>query len=125
MPFVFQILTKDKHTNPLLRGLCADALIAIADANSDNKLNFEEFVKSLDPSKAILFHCIIFQRILRLSHLLIFLLPMKGLCHQGVILHHFDLTLLSACLYVPGKRASPLSEIALLFENLQPACQDN
>jgi len=46
---VSEILTKDKHTNPLLRGLCADALIAIADANSDNKLNFEEFVKSLDP----------------------------------------------------------------------------
>ena len=46
-----QILTKDKHTNPLLRGLCADALIAITDINSDYMLNFEEFTKCLDPSK--------------------------------------------------------------------------
>lgn len=46
---VSDILTKDKHTNPLLRGLCADALIAITDINSDYMLDFDEFMKCLDP----------------------------------------------------------------------------
>ena len=94
LPSAFQILTKDKHTNPLLRGLCADALITIADANSDNKLDFEEFVKVLDPSKIILIYYIIFQRIIPLSHLFrVFVAYEK--CHHGVIWHRFDLTLFS------------------------------
>eukprot|EP00795_Rhopilema_esculentum_P016791 gene16791-8252_t len=50
---VSEILTKDKHTNPVLRGLCADALIAITDINSDYKLDFAEFMKCLDPNCAL------------------------------------------------------------------------
>jgi len=37
------------HDNPVLRGLCSSALIAITDYNSDYKLEFEEFFKCLDP----------------------------------------------------------------------------
>lgn len=49
---ISEILTKDKHTNPVLRGLCADALIEFTDADSDSKLNSDEFVKLLDPGTA-------------------------------------------------------------------------
>ncbi len=39
----------------MLRGLCADALIEFTDADSDSKLNSDEFVKLLDPGKLCLF----------------------------------------------------------------------
>lgn len=47
---ISEILTKDKHTNPVLRGLCADALIEFTDADSDSMLDIDEFMKCLDPS---------------------------------------------------------------------------
>jgi len=46
---ISEILTTDKHTNPVLRGLCTDALIAITDINSDYMLDVHEFIKCLDP----------------------------------------------------------------------------
>jgi len=46
---ISEILTKDKHTNPVLRGLCADALISFTDVDSDDKLDLQEFMKCLDP----------------------------------------------------------------------------
>eukprot|EP00794_Sanderia_malayensis_P011139 gene11139-12311_t len=46
---ISEILTTDKHTNPVLRGLCADALISFTDIDADSKLNIDEFSKCLDP----------------------------------------------------------------------------
>lgn len=40
---------KDKHTNPILRGLCLSELMAITDENADYKLEFDEFHRCLDP----------------------------------------------------------------------------
>ncbi|CAH2218735.1 follistatin-related 1 [Pelobates cultripes] len=40
---------KDEETNKILRGLCVEALIELSDENADWKLNFNEFVKCLNP----------------------------------------------------------------------------
>ncbi|MEJ1283193.1 follistatin-like 1 [Cricetulus griseus] len=40
----------DQENNKLLRGLCVDALIELSDENADWKLNFQEFLKCLNPS---------------------------------------------------------------------------
>jgi len=46
---ITETLSEDQMSNPILRGLCTDALIEITDADSDFKLSFVEFHKSLDP----------------------------------------------------------------------------
>lgn len=46
---ISEILSEDDHSNPILRGLCVSELMAITDANSDYKLEFDEFHRCLDP----------------------------------------------------------------------------
>jgi len=46
---ITESLSEDQMSNPILRGLCTDALIEITDEDSDFKLSFVEFHKSLDP----------------------------------------------------------------------------
>jgi len=46
---ITEALSADAESNPILRGLCVDALIEITDEDSDFKLAFEEFHKCLDP----------------------------------------------------------------------------
>jgi len=45
---ITESLSEDQMSNPILRGLCTDALIEITDEDSDFKLSFVEFHKSLD-----------------------------------------------------------------------------
>merc|ERR1712048_376869 len=48
---ISEALSTDKEaSNPLLKGLCTDAIISITDKNSDYKLALEEFRMCLDPS---------------------------------------------------------------------------
>lgn len=46
---ITEILSEDDHSNPILRGLCLNELIAITDVNSNYKLEFEEFHECLNP----------------------------------------------------------------------------
>jgi len=46
---ITEALSSDSESNPILRGLCVDALIEITDEDSDFKLKFEEFHKCLNP----------------------------------------------------------------------------
>lgn len=44
----------DEFINPVLQGLCADALIAVSDEDADWELTFHEFMKCLDPGTIII-----------------------------------------------------------------------
>ncbi|CAI9532830.1 unnamed protein product, partial [Staurois parvus] len=41
---------QDQEANKILKGLCVEALIELSDENADWKLNFNEFLKCLNPS---------------------------------------------------------------------------
>lgn len=47
---VAQMPGADQFINPVLQGLCADALIAISDEDADWELTFHEFMKCVDPA---------------------------------------------------------------------------
>ncbi|KAK3739961.1 hypothetical protein QZH41_012804, partial [Actinostola sp. cb2023] len=40
---------EDEYINPILQGLCSDALMALTDEDSDWELSLHEFKKCLDP----------------------------------------------------------------------------
>lgn len=46
---ITEILSEDAYSNPILRGLCLNELIAITDVNANYQLEFGEFHKCLDP----------------------------------------------------------------------------
>ncbi|EDO36372.1 predicted protein [Nematostella vectensis] len=46
---VAEIREADEFINPVLQGLCSDALISITDDDEDTELTFKEFRKCLDP----------------------------------------------------------------------------